>query len=182
MGNQRHCTHILCWTMQRFFDWSEHSFWKIRDTRLTCYVGPCKNLWSEHFFSESETLDSHPMLEHSKIIWLIRKFLWEIRGTGLTSYVGSSKDLTNQNISFEKLETLNSHPMLDHPRIIWLIRTFLLRNQGHWTHTLCWTIQRLFDWSEHSFEKLEALYSQPILEHPKIIWLIKTFPLRNQRQ
>ncbi len=103
LRNQRHWTHMLCWNMQRLFDWSEHSFWEIRGTGLTCYVGTCKDY------------------------------------------------LTDQNIPFEKSEALDSHAMLEHAKIIWLIRTFLLRNQRHWTHNLCWNMQRLFDWSEHSF-------------------------------
>jgi hypothetical protein len=183
---------------------------------------------------KSEALDSHAMLEHAKVIWLIRTSLlrnqrhqtyilcwnmprsfdwseylfWEISGTGLTCYVRTCQGhLTNQNISSEKSEALDSHAMLEHAKVIWLIKTSLLRNQRHWTHTLCWNMPRSFDWSEHLFweirgtrltsyigtcqghstdqnissEKSEAPDSQAILEHAKVIWLIRTSLLRNQR-
>jgi len=101
LRNQRYWTHQLCWSMQRWFDWSEHLSWEIRSTGLTTYVGPCKG------------------------------------------------NLTDQNISPEKSEALDSPPMLIHAKVIWLIKTFLLRNQRHWTHRLCWSMQRWFDWSEY---------------------------------
>ena len=182
LRNQRHCTHSLCWNMQRSFDWAEHSSWEFRGIALTHYVGTCKG-----------------HLTHSS---------WEIRGTALTSYVGICKGhLTDQNILPENLEILHSHSMLEHARIIWLIRTSFLRNQRHCTHILCWNMQRSFDWSEYfswefrgtalTFyvgkckghltdqnilpEESEALHSQAMLEHAKVIWLIRTFFLRNQR-
>jgi len=153
LKNQRHWTHHLCWSMQRWFDWSEHPFWEIRGTGLTSYVGPCKG------------------------------------------------DLSNQNIPFEKSEALDSPSMLVHAKVISLIRTCLLRNQRHWTHGLCWSMQR---WSEHPFweirgtgltayvgpckgnqiipsEKSETLDSRPMLVHAKVISLIRTSLLRNQR-
>jgi len=261
--NQRHCTHILCWNMQRSFDWSEHFSQKIRDTALTTYVGLCiGHLTDQNIFSKnSEALHSHPILEHAKVIWLIRRSFpkyqrhcthslcwniqrsfdwsehssWEITGTALTTYVGTCKGhLTDQNILLKKSEALHSHTMLEHAKIIWLIRTFFPRNQRHCTHSLCWNMQRSFDWSEHpsweirgtalthyigtcmqrSFdwsehpfweirgtaltpyvgtckshltnqnilpEKSEALHSPTMLEHAKVIWLIRTFFLRNQR-
>ena len=174
LRNQRYWTHKLYWNMQKSFDWSEHSFWEIRATRLTAYVGTCKGYFT----------DQNILFEKSE-------------ATGLTVYVGTCKGyLTNQNIPFEKSEVaLDSHPMLEHARIIWLIRTFLLRNQRHWTHTLCWNMQRLIDWSEYSFwkirftgltayvgtckdyltdqnipfEKSEALDLHPMLKHAKVI-------------
>ncbi len=147
------------------------------------------------------------MLEHAKIIWLIRKYLRH-HSTGLTSYIGRCKDyLTDQNIPDEKSEAQDSQAALENAKIIWLIRTFLLRNQRHWTHMLCWNMQEWFNWSEHSFweirsiwltcyvrtckdyltdqnipfEESEALDSPAMLEHAKFIWLIRTFLLRNQR-
>jgi len=155
LRNQRHWTHLLCWSKQRWFDSSEHPFWEIRDTGLTSYVGPSKG---------DLTDQNIPSVE--------------IRGTGLTHYVGPCKgDLTDQNIPSEKSEALDSPAMLVHAKVIWLIRTSLLwksealdsptmlvhakviwlirtsllRNRRHWTHQLCWSMQRWFDWSEHPF-------------------------------
>ena len=236
LRNQRHWAHILCWNMPRSFDWWEHLFWEIRGTGLTSYVRTCQgHLTDENIsFEKSEALGSHPMLEHAKVIWLMRTFLlrnqrhwthllcwnmprsfdwwehlfWEIRGTGLTSYVRRCQGhLTDENISFEKSEALDSPPMLEHAKVIWLMRISLLRNQRHWTHKLCWNMPRSFDWWEYlvweirgtgltcfvrtcqghltdeniSSEKSEALDSQAMLEHAKVIWLMRTFLLRNQR-
>jgi len=236
LTNQKHCTHSLCWNMQRPFDWSEHPSWEIRNTALTRYIGICKgHLTDQNILSEkSETLHLHAMLEHAKVIWLIRtsfprnerhcthmlcwnmqrSFDWsehpsrEIRSTALTSYIRTCKGyLTDQNILPEISEALHSHPMLEHAKAIWLIRTSFLRNQKHCTHSLCWNKQRPFDWSEHPSweirntaltryigickghltdqnilpEKSEALHSLPMLEHAKVIWLIRTSFLRNQK-
>jgi hypothetical protein len=227
---------MLCWNMPRSFDWSEHLFWGIRGTELTTYIGTCQgHLTDKNISSEkSEALDSQSMLEHAKVIWLIRTSLlrnqrhlthmlcwnmprsfdwsehlfWEIRGTRLTSYIGTCQShLTDQNISSEKSEALDSHAMLEHAKVIRLIRTSLLRNQEHWTHMLCWNMPRSFDWSENLFweirgtrltsyigtcqnhltdqnvssEKSEALDSHAMLEHAKVIWLIRKSLLRNQR-
>jgi len=178
LNNQRHCTHILCWNMQRSFDWSEHPSWAIRGIALTSYIGTCKgHLTDQNIFSEqSEALHSLPMLEHAKVIWLIRTFFlrnqrhcthllfwnmqrsfdwsehssWAIRGIALTSYVGTCKGhLTDQNILPEQSEAFHSHTMLEHAKVIWLIRISFLSNQRHCTHSLCWNMQRLFDWSEY---------------------------------
>jgi len=77
LSNQRHCTHILCWNMQRSFDWSEYSFWEIRGIALTCYVGTYKDYLTNQniLIEQSEALHSLAMLEHAKIIWLIRTSL-----------------------------------------------------------------------------------------------------------
>jgi len=151
---------------------------------------------------------------------------WEIRGTALTYYIGTCKGhLTDQSIFPEKSEALHSHTMLEHAKVIWLIRTSFLRNQRHCTHSLCWNMQRSFDWSENlsweitgtaltsyvrtckghltdqnifpekskgtvltSYvgtckghltdqnifsEKSEVLHSQAMLEHAKVIWLVR---------
>jgi hypothetical protein len=166
LRNQRHWTHMLCLNMPKSFDWLEHVFWEIRGTGLTDYVRTCQGyLTDQNIYSEkSEALDSHAMLEHAKVIWLIRTCLlrnqrhwthklcenmprlfdwsehvfWEIRGTRLTSYMRTCQGcLTDQNISSEKSETLDSHSMLEHAKVIWLIRICLLRNQRHWTYRLC---------------------------------------------
>jgi len=236
LRNQRHWTHILYWNMQRLVEWSEHLFWEIKDTGLTYYVGTCKGWLSDQDISseKSEALDSHTILEYAKVGWVIRTSLlrnqrywthilhwnmqrlvewsghlfWEIRGTGLTYYIGTCKGwLSDQNISSEKSKILDSHTMLEHAKVGWVIRTSLLRNQRHWTHMLCWNMQRLVEWSEHFFweirgtgltsyvgtckdqlsdqniffEKSEALDSHPMLEHAKINWVIRTSLLRNQR-
>jgi len=133
---------------------------------------------------------------------------WGVRGTGLTAYIGTCKGcLSDQDIFPEKSEALDSHAMLEHAKVVWVIRTSLLRSQRHWTHSLCWNMQRLFEWSEHSFweargtgltsyvgtckgclsdqdippEKSEALDSQAMLEHAKVVWVIRVSLLRNQR-
>ena len=163
LRNQRHWTHWLWWNMQKLFEWSEHSFWEIRGTGLTPYVGTYKGCLSDQdiFFEKSEALDPHSMLEHAKIVWVIRTSLlrnqrnrthplwwnmqrlfewsehlsWEIRGTRLTPYGGTCKGcLSDQDISLEKSEALDSPTMVEHPKIVWVIRTSLLRNQRHWTH------------------------------------------------
>jgi len=179
LRDQRHWTHLL-W---RWFDWSEHSFWEIRGTGLTRYVGPCKgDLTDQNIPSEkSEALDSPTMLVQRWFDWSEHPF-WEIRGTGLTAYVGPYKDdLTDQNIPSEKSEALDSPPMFVHAKVIWLIRTSLLRNQRHWTLTtyVCSCKGDLTNQNIPS-EKSEALDSPAILVHAKVIWLIRTSLLRNQ--
>jgi len=126
LRNQRHWTHILCWNMQRSFDWSGQPCWEIRGTGLTSYVGTCK---------------SH---------WLIRTSLLGNQSTGLTSYVGTCKgNLTDQDVPAEKSEALDSHAMLEHAKVIWLTRTSLLRNQRTGLTHYVGTIQKSFDWSGH---------------------------------
>jgi hypothetical protein len=160
LRNQRHWTHRLCWNMQRSFDWSEHSSWEIRGTRLTGYVEVCKGaLINQDILPEkSDALDSLTMSEYAKVIWLIRTLLltnqrhwthrlywnmqrsfdqsghpsWEITGTGLTSYIGACKGhLINQDIPLEKSEALDSPAILEHVKVIWLIRTSTLKSQMH---------------------------------------------------
>jgi len=120
------------------------------------------------------------MLEHAKIFlsnWNTSSGkLKKMKSTGLTSYVGTCKDyLNNQKFSCEKSE--------------------------HLTHMLGWNMQSLFEQSKHLFreikgtrltcyvgdcfsnqkissEKSETLNSQPILEHAKVVWAIRTFLLR----
>ena len=140
--NQRNCTCILCQNIRRSFNWSEHSSWEIRGTALTSYVRTCKGHLTDQniLLEKSEALHWHTMLEHTKVIWLIRTFF---RGTALTYYVGTCKDhLTDKNILPEKSEALHWHTILEHAKVIWLIRTFFWRNQRHCTHILCWKIGR----------------------------------------
>ena len=222
--------------MQELFKWSEHPSWEIKDTGLTHYIGTCKGCLSDQDIppEKSEALDSPTMLKHAKVVWVIRTspmrnqrhwthllwwnmqrlfkwskhFFWEIRGTGLTPYIGTCKGcLSDQDIPPGKSEALDSLTMLEHAKVVWVIRTFLLRNQRHWTHQLCWNMQRLFEWSGHFFcdirgtgltnyvgtckgclsdqnippEKSEALDSPTIVEHAKVAWVIRTSILRNQR-
>ena len=211
LRNQRHWTHWLCWNMQRLFEWSGHSSWDIRGTELTNYVGTCKSCLSDQDISSetSEALDSPTMLEHAKRLFEWSKHSsWEIRGTGLTHYSGTCKGcLSDQDIPPEKSEALDSPTMLEHAKVAWVIRTSLLKNQRHWTHRLWWNMQKLFEWSGHPSweirgiglthygeiykgclsdqdilpEKSEALDSQSMLEHTKIVWVIRTSLLRNQR-
>ena len=137
-----------------------------------------------------------------------QNLFWNIRSSEHTTYVTTYNDyLTDQNIFHEKSEALHSQPMLEHAKVIWLIKTSFLRNQRHCTHSLCWNMQRWFNWSEHPSweirdtaltayvgtckgdltdqnilsEKSEALHSHPMLEHAKVIWLIRTSFLRNKR-
>jgi hypothetical protein len=122
--NQRHWAHQLCFNMQRTFDWSKHHTWEIRGTGLTSYVEICKGHSTDWCIpsDKSEALDSPAVLEHAKVIWLIRtSLLKKIRGFGLTFYIGKCKSyLTEQEIS-----------------------------KRHWAHPLCLNMQRTFDWSEH---------------------------------
>jgi len=123
---QRHCTHILCWNMQRSFDWSKHPSWEIRGTALTSYVGTCKNyLTDQNILSEkSETLHSLSMLEHAKVIWLIKTSSHKIRGIALTHYIGTCKGYwIYQQILSKKSETLHSLPTLEYAEVIWLVRS-----------------------------------------------------------
>ncbi len=153
LRDQKHWTHSLCWNMQRLVDWYEHSIWEIRNTGLTGYVGTCEN----------DLTDQNISFEKSE----------------LTSYGEACKDyVSDQNIPL-KSEALNIQAMME--QIIWLVKTFLLRSQRHWTHSLCWTCKDYLTDQNISFEKLKALYSQPMWKHAKIIWLIRTFLLRNQR-
>ena len=150
LSNQRHCTHLLCWKMQRSFDWSEHPFWVIKGIALTCYVGRCKgHLTDQNILSEqSKALHSLAMWEDAKVIWLIR-----------TSFLSNQRHCThilcwNMQRSFDWSEhpfwaIRHSHSMLEHAKVIWLIRTCFLSNQRHCTHKLCWNMQRLFNWSEY---------------------------------
>ena len=134
MRNQRHWTHLLWWNMQRLFKWSKHFFWEIRGTGLTPYIGTCKGCLSDQDIppGKSEALDSLTMLEHAKVVWVIRTFL-----------------LRNQRHWTHSLCWNNTE-------VDWVIRTSLLRNQRHWTHSLCWN-------------------------NAEVDWVIRTSLLRNQR-
>ena len=235
--NQRHWTHTLCWNMQMLFEWSEYPFEGIRGTRLTFYVGTCKYCLSDQTISpeKSDALDSPTMLEHANVVWVIRTSLlrnqrywthylcwdmqrlfkwsgypfWETRATRLTHYIGTCKGclsdqdippkksealdshamyvrtckgcLSHQNIPPEKSEALNSHPMLEHAKVIWVIRPSLPRNQRHGlTHYVGTCKGSLSDQNIPS-EKSEALDSQTMLEHARVVWVIRTSLLKNQR-
>jgi len=81
-----------------------------------------------------------------------KHLFWQIKGIGLTHYVETYKGcLNDQDISSEESEALDSQPMLKHTKVVWAIRIFLLRNKRHWTHSLCWNIQRLIKWSVQLF-------------------------------
>jgi len=77
LRNQWHWTHLLYWNMQKLFEKSEHLFWEIRGTGLTCYIGTSQGFLSNQNISseKSEPLDSHTILEHTKVVWGIRTFL-----------------------------------------------------------------------------------------------------------
>jgi hypothetical protein len=92
-----------------------------------------------------------------EVIWLINQCLLRNKGTGLIIYVGTGKDhLADQDILLEKSEAIDWPSILGHAKVIWVIRTSLLRIQRHWTHSLCWNMQRTFNWSEHSFYKIRG--------------------------
>jgi len=118
--------------MQILFKWSEHPFWKIRDSGFTFYIRTCKGCLSYQDipFGQLEALDSPTILKHIKIIWAIRIFLL-------------------------KSEAWNSHSILNHAKIVWVIKMSLLSNQWYWTHSLYWNMQSLFEWSEHLFWKIK---------------------------
>ena len=205
LRNQRHWTHPLWWNIQRLFEWSGHLSWKIRGTGLTSYGKPGKGCLSDQNIppEKSEALDSPAMVDHAKVVWVIRTSL--LRNQRHWTHQLSCKGcFSDQDISPEKSEALDSLTMLDHAKVVWVIRTFLQRNQRHWTHPLWWNMQRLFEWLEHPFwkirgagltnygetckgclsdqnippEKSEALDSHPML---KVVWVIRTSLLRNQR-
>jgi len=89
LTDQSHWTHILYWNMQRLFKWSEHSFWEIKTTGLTRYVGTCKDCLSDQNipFEGSEPLDLHTILEHAKNCLSDQNTPSKIRATGLTFYI-----------------------------------------------------------------------------------------------
>ena len=148
---------MLWWNMQRLFEWSGHFFWKIRDTGLTCYIGTCKGCLSDQdiFSEKSEVLDSHAIMEHVKVVWVIstsflrnqrhwthmlyynmqKLFIWsehKIRGTGLTRYIGTCKGFSSdQYIPPEKSEALDSLAILEHTKVFGVIKIFPLRNSRH---------------------------------------------------
>ena len=104
-----------------------------------------QNILSE----KSEALHSQPMLEHAKVIWLIRTFFLRNQRHCTHFLCWNMQKSIDQNILSEKSEALHSHSILEHVKVIWLIKTSFLRNQRHWTHPLCWNMQRSFDWSGH---------------------------------
>ena len=72
--------------------------------------------------------------------------------------------------------------MLEHTKVVWVIRTSLLKNQRHWTHNLCWNMQRLFLSNQNILpEKPQAQDSHAMLEHAKVVWVIRISLLRDQR-
>ena len=197
--------------MQRLFEWSGHSSWEIRGTGLTFYVGTCKGCLSDQDIppETSEALDSPTMLEHAKVVWVIRTFLLrhQRHWTHQLCWNMQKGCLSDQNIPSEKSEALDSPTIVEHAKVVWVIRTSLLRNQRHWTHQLCWNMQRLLEWSGHPFwkirgtgltdyggtcksclsdqnippEKSEALDSPTMVKYTKVVWVIRTSFLRNQR-
>jgi hypothetical protein len=203
LRNQRHWAHILCWNMQKLFEWSGHPNWEIRGTQLTYYVETCKGCLSDQDIptEKSEALDSHTMLEHARLFEWSGHPNWEIRGTGLTCYIEICKGcLSDHDIPTDKSEAMDLHAMLEYAKVVWVIITSQLRNQRHWTHNLCWNMQRLFEWSGHLFweirgtgltsyigtckgclsdqdispKKSKALDSHTMLEHAKVVWVIRT--------
>ena len=152
LRNQRNWTHILCWDMQRLFEWSVHPSWEIRDTALTRYFGTAKVVW----VIRTSLLRNQRHWTH-QLCWNVPQLFkwsghpsWEIRGTKLTHYIGTCKDfLSNKDIPPDKSEALDSPAILEHVKVVWVISTSFLRNQRHWTYFLCWDMQRLFEWSKH---------------------------------
>ena len=102
LRNKRHCTHPLCWKMQRPLEWLGQPSWEIRGTALTHYVGKCK----DHLTS----LQRNQRHCTHNLCWNMQRSFdwsghptWEIRGTALTSYIRTYKGhLTDQNIPPEK--------------------------------------------------------------------------------
>jgi len=154
LKNQRHWTHNLCWNMQRLF--LSISSWEIRGTGLTCYVGTCKSCLSNQNIppEKSEALDSPPMLEHAKFVWVIRTSL--LKNQRHWTHILCKHCLRDQNIPPDKSEALDSHTMLEYAKVVWVIRTSLLRNQRHWTHKLYRNMQRLFEWSGYLFWQIRG--------------------------
>ena len=173
----RHCTYTLCWSMQKSFD-----FWDIRGTALTIYVKTYNGHLTDQNISSEKLQVKHslPMLEHAKVIWLY--LFWKITDNALTNYVGACKGhLTDQNILSEKSETLHSLPMLEHTQVIWLIKTFFWEIRDTALTTYIRTCKGYLTNQNISGEKSKTLHSLPMLEYAKVIWMIRTFFLRNQR-
>jgi len=195
--------------MQRLFESSEHFTWGIRGTELTFYIEHTKVFWMiRTFLLRNKKHWTHPLYWNVKCFeWLEHPF-WKIRGTGRTAYNGTCKCcLIGQNNFYEKSEALDLQPMLEHTYVVQVIRISLLGNQRYWTHSLCQNIHTLFEWSEYLFweirgtgptayvgtckcylnhksifsEKSEALHSLPILRHAKVVWVLRTSLLKNQR-
>jgi len=158
--NQRHWTYILCWIIQKLFEWSGHPSQEIRGTGLTAYVGTCKSYVSDQDISseKSEALDSHAILEHAKVVWVIRTFLLrnQRHWTHMLCWNMQWFFLSDQNIRPENITGLDSHAMLEDAMVIWVIRTSLLRTS-------------------------QALDLHTMLEHAKVAWVIRTSLLINQR-
>jgi len=156
LRNQRHWAHILCWNMQRLFEWSRHFSWEITGTRLTFYVGICKGYLSDQNIppKKSQALDSQSMLEHAKVVWVIRTSL--LRNHRHQTHSLYKDCLSDQDFPSEKSEVMDLPSILKHAKIVWVIRTSLLRNQRHWTHNLCWNMQRLFEWLGHPFWEIRG--------------------------
>jgi len=168
--------------MQRLFEWSEHPTWEIRGTGLTGYVGTCKGCLNDQniSFEKSEALYSQAMLEHTKVVWMIRTSLLRNQRHWTHSLIGTCKGcLSDQDILPKKSEALDSHPMLGHAKVVWVNRISLPRNQRHWTYLLC--CKGCLSDQDISPEKSEALDSHAMLEHAKVVWVIKTSLLRNHR-
>jgi len=148
------------------------------------------------------------MLEHARVIWLISIFLLRNQRNWTHQLCWTCRGhLTNQNIPREKSEAMDSHPILGHTKIIRLVKgtpygkSEAVNSLSMLQHTkVIWLIS-ISSWEDKGSgptsyiktyrghlidqnippEKPEALDSRPILEHPKINWLIRTSILRNQR-
>jgi len=163
--------------MQRLFGWSKHPFWEITGTRLTFYVGTCKDcLGDQDIPSEkSEAPDSQPML---------RLFEW----SGHLSEKSETLDSQAMLILFEwsgyspaESEALDSHTMFEYVNHVWVIRTFLLKKQRYWTHTLYWNMQRLVEWSGQPFPEIRGIGLTCYVGTCKGVWVIRISLLKNQK-
>jgi len=145
------------WNIQRFFEGLENFFWKIRGTRLTAYVRTCKCCLSDQniLYEKSEALNLQSVLECTKFFWVIRIFfLRNKRHWTHPLYWNMQRLFETSDIPAVKSEALVLPTMWKHTKIVCVIRTLFLRNKRHLTHSLCWNMQRLFEWSEYLFWKI----------------------------
>jgi len=161
-------------TCKDCFEQPGHCFWEIRGTGLTAYVRTCKGCFEQsgHLLWEirgigltcyakivsaiRKSLQKNQRPRTHKLYWNIQRLFEqlghpfrEIRGIKLTAYVRTCKVCFKyQGIPPEKSEVWHSHSMLKHTNVVWPIRGFLQKHKRHWTHKLCWKMQRLFEQSE----------------------------------
>jgi hypothetical protein len=163
------------------FEWTEHPSWEIRGTGLTHYIEHANVVWViRTSLLRNQDLDSQPILEMQRLFQWSGHLSWEIRGTGLTHYIGTCKScLSGQDISPEKLEALDSLPILNMQMLFEWSGQFSWENRGTGLTNYVKAYKCCLSDQDIPPEKPEALDSPPMLEHAKVVWVIKTSILGN---